>query len=119
MTFITHYPTLVRLLISLLIFVNLLCGEDAYALIDAALKQCHARTSNHLQQKLQRLLFLPTMLTSLFPVLLCTVGQILAALLLSAGDLPMAALFASLPLLAFVVHLLVLAGGCLVLGLLE
>lgn len=114
-----HLPTAARSLILIVIIVNLACWREAHSLIYAALIQCHARTANRIQAFLQRLLLVPILLTSVLPLMLCSVGQLLAVWLLWAGDLRVAALLAVSPILAFLLHLLVILASCLLIGLVE
>ena len=116
---IEHYPTAIKVITFSLITVNLLCRGEAEELFPPAVLQCAAQLSNQVQAILQWLLRPLILLTGVLPMFLCSVGQLLAAWLLWTGDIGAAAMLAVSPLLAFLLHLLVMAASCLLMGLAE
>ena len=114
--YFTQYPFALRAFILCLILVNLLCWAEAMNLIHAARLLCCAHTVSFLQSLLQRLLTPFILLTSQAPAFLCAGLPPIAFFLLWAGALKAAALVALAPLAAFLLHLLIVAVSCLLMG---
>ena len=116
---IEHFPTAITALTVLLLLVNLLCRGEAEGLFAAAVLHCAARPSSRLQAVLQWLLRPLMLFTAVLPMALGSFVQVVTLYELWSGNLLNAALLALSPLVAFLLHLLILAASCLLLGLAE